>query len=58
VAGDSPTVVPANFQDAYRSLIENAGGWFTYGRDRRNFVHGTYEQLVEAAQRSYGKHDG
>ena len=49
--------VPANFQEAYRDLIENTGGWFTYGRDGVEFVHGTYEQLVAAAQPQYGKHD-
>jgi hypothetical protein len=51
---DNPDIPPANFQDAYRALIEQAGGWFTYGPEGRQFVPGTYDQLVAAASQRSG----
>jgi hypothetical protein len=40
-----------NFQEAYRALVDHAGGWFTHGRDGRKFVPGTYADLLEGATR-------
>lgn len=54
----SPDGPPENFQAAYQSLIEQAGGWFTYGPDGHEFVRGTYVELVAAAERwAAARHD-
>jgi hypothetical protein len=51
--GNSDTP-PENFQEAYRDLVEQAGGWFTYGPEGREFVPGTYDELVAAASQASG----
>jgi hypothetical protein len=48
---ESPGLPPLNFQDAYRILIQQAGGWFTHGPDGPEFVAGTYEDLLVGASR-------
>jgi hypothetical protein len=45
-------VPPGRFIDAYRWLVDQAGGWFTHGPSHgREFVEGTFEDLVAARAR-------
>jgi hypothetical protein len=40
----------AGFQEAYRAVVELAGGWFTYDRSGRRFVAGSYDELLARAR--------
>ena len=55
---DNPNMATENFQEAYRELIERAGGWYSYGADGLVFVPGTYEELLVGAARWLDDHAG
>jgi uncharacterized lipoprotein YmbA len=37
---------PTQFETAYQSLVEMAGGWFTWDSPHKRFVTGSYDELL------------